>query len=156
IEATRPWVEEHRPARARAGRRVLAAALTTPWVRRTLFAPARLAAGISWRRGWLAFAAALPRRRPGPLPTLLQPEGASSGTAVLVTGCVADTLFHDTNHATAALLRRAGVRVVVPRGQGCCGALPLHLGVRDRAAALAGSLARTLSETSADWVVSNA
>ena len=163
IEAARPWVEKHRLARVRAARRMLAGALTTPWVRGALFAPARLAAGISsrissgilWRRGWLGFAAALPRRRRGPLPTVLEPEVAC-GTAVLVTGCVADTLFHDTNHATAALLRRAGVRVVVPRGQGCCGALPLHLGARDRAAALAGSLARVLSETRADWVVSNA
>ncbi|HKA29437.1 MAG TPA: (Fe-S)-binding protein [Candidatus Binatia bacterium] len=156
IEAARPWVEGHRPARARAARRMLAAALTTAWLRRALLAPVRLAAGISWTRGWLAFAAALPRRRRGPLATVLEPEGAARGTAVLVTGCVADSLFHDTNHATAALLRRAGVRVVVPRGQGCCGALPLHLGARDRAAALARSLTRTLSETGADWVVSNA
>ena len=114
-------------------------------------------AGRRWTRGWLAFAGALPRRRRARhLPAVLEPDGAARGTAVLVTGCVAETLFGDTNHATAALLRRAGVRVLVPRDQGCCGALPLHLGARDRAATLATRLAQTLAESGADWVVSNA
>ena len=157
VEAARPFVERHRPLPARVARRALAAALTAPWLRRTLLAPARLIAGRRWTRGWLAFAGALPRRsRARRLPAVLEPEGAARGTAVLVTGCVAETLFGDTNHATAALLRRAGVRVLVPREQGCCGALPLHLGSRDRAAALAARLARTLAESGADWVVSNA
>jgi glycolate dehydrogenase iron-sulfur subunit len=156
IEAARPWLEESRPVRARVARRLLAAVLTTSWLRRALFAPARLAAGLGWTRGLMAYAAALPRRRRGPLPAVLEPGSTPRGTAVLVTGCVADTLFPDTNHATAVLLQRAGVRVVAPRGQGCCGALPLHLGARDRAALLAKDLTRTLSRTPADWVVSNA
>ena len=157
VEAARPFVERHRPLPARAARRALAAAFTVPWIRRTLLAPARLIAGRRWTRGWLAFAGALPRRRRARhLPAVLEPEGAVRGTAMLVTGCVAETLFSDTNHATAALLRHAGVRVLVPRHQGCCGALPLHLGARDRAAALAARLARTLADTGADWVVSNA
>jgi glycolate oxidase iron-sulfur subunit len=156
IEAARPWVERHRPAPARIARRLTAAALTTPWLRRAVFAPARLLAGVPWPRGWLRYAAALPRRRRGALPAVLEPEGAARGTAVLATGCVADTLFGDTNHATAVLLRRAGVRVVVPRSQGCCGALALHLGARERAAAQARRLAATMSVTDADWVVSNA
>jgi glycolate oxidase iron-sulfur subunit len=157
VEAARPFVERHRPLPARAARRALAAALTAPWLRRMLLAPARLIAGRRWTRGWLAFAGALPRRsRARRLPAVLEPAVAVRGTAVLVTGCVAETLFGDTNHATAALLRRAGVRVLVPRDQGCCGALTLHLGARDRAAALAARLAQTLAESGADWVVSNA
>ena len=156
IEAARPWVERHRPAPARLARRLMAVALTTPWVRRALFAPARLVAGGSWSRGWLKYAAALPRRRRGALPRVVEPDGAPRGTAVLVTGCVADTLFRDTNHATAMLVHRAGVRVVVPPGQGCCGALPLHLGARERAASLARRLAVVLARSGADWVVSNA
>ncbi len=157
IEAARPWLERHRPAPARVARRLLAAVLTTPWLRRALFFPARLLAGTPWRRGPLAYAAALPRpRRTARLPEVIEPDGPRRGTAVLLTGCVADTLFPDTNHATVALLRRAGVRVVVPRDQGCCGALPLHLGDRERAAALARRLAATLAGTGADWVVSNA
>lgn len=156
IEAARPWIEQHRAPHARLARRLLAAALTTRWVRRAAFAPARLVAGIPWTRGWLSYAAALRRRRRDAVPAVLEPEGAVRGTAVLVTGCVADTLFPDTNHATAALLRRAGVRVLVPPAQGCCGALPVHLGARRRGEALARRLARTLDDTGADWVVSNA
>jgi glycolate oxidase iron-sulfur subunit len=156
IESVRPWLERWRPAPARLGRRLLAAALTTPWLRRAVFAPARLVAGIPWTRGWLRYAAAVPRRRRGALPAVLEPDGPPRGSAVLVTGCVAESLFHDTNGSTAALLRRAGVRVIVPGGQGCCGALPLHLGARGRAEALARQLARLLARTGADWVVSNA
>jgi glycolate oxidase iron-sulfur subunit len=156
IEAARPWLEGQRPAPARLARRLLATLLTTPWLRRLAFAPARLVAGIPWSRGWLAYASAVPRRRRATLPSVLEPEGSARGTAVLLTGCVADSLFRDTNHATAALLCRAGVRVVVPPSQGCCGALPLHLGARDRARELARRLSATMLATGADWVVSNA
>jgi glycolate oxidase iron-sulfur subunit len=156
IEAARPWMEQRRPAPARLVRRLLGVALTTPWLRRALFAPARLAAGLPWSRGWLGYAAAVPRRRRGALDRVLEPDGPPRGTAVLMTGCVADTLFRDTNHATAMLLRRAGLRVVIPRGQGCCGALPFHLGARAHAARLARRLADVMAGSGADWVVSNA
>jgi glycolate oxidase iron-sulfur subunit len=156
IESARPWVERHRPGPARLARRLLAVALTTPWLRRALFAPARLAAGLPWTRGWLRYAAAVPRRQRGALAPVLEPDGTPRGTAALMTGCVAESLFGDTNHATAALLRRAGLRVVIPPGQGCCGALPLHVGARAHAARLARRLADVMARSGADWVVSNA
>jgi len=87
---------------------------------------------------------------------VLEPEGQPRGTAVLLTGCVAETAFGRTNVATARLLQRAGVRVLVPRGQGCCGALAIHLGAAERARTLARSVARMLGASGADWVVSNA
>jgi glycolate oxidase iron-sulfur subunit len=87
---------------------------------------------------------------------VLEPAGAPRGTAVLVTGCVAETLFPATNVATALLLQRAGVRVVVPRAQGCCGALAMHLGDAARARALARGMLAALGAQEADWVVSNA
>jgi glycolate oxidase iron-sulfur subunit len=46
--------------------------------------------------------------------------------------------------------------VVIPPRQGCCGALPLHLGARAQAASLARRLAAVLARSGADWVVSNA
>jgi len=156
IEAARPWVERHRSAPARLARRLLARALTTRWTREAIFAPARLVAGLPPVRSWSSYAAALGGRRRGSVPAVLEPEGAVRGTAVLVTGCVAETLFRDTNYATAMLLRRAGVRVLTPPRQGCCGALPLHLGARDRSERLARELAAVLAHTGADWVVSNA
>jgi glycolate dehydrogenase iron-sulfur subunit len=164
IEAARPYVEAFRPGRARHTRRALATLLTTRTLRTAAFAPVRRLGGAAWlgrlaRRlasPWVAYAAALPRPEPARLPALLEPHGAARGTAVLVTGCVAETLFPRTNLNTALLLRHAGLRVVVPRTQGCCGALPMHLGHAARARALARTLAATLAAPGPDWIVANA
>lgn len=159
IEAARPWLEQFRPAPARIARRLLGRVLTTAWMRRLVFAPTRLVAGASWLRGFGrpgALAAALPSAAPEPLPPVLEPDGTPRGTAVLMTGCVAETLFGATNVRTARLLQRAGLRVLVPPRQGCCGALPLHLGDAARARVLAKDLAVLLDATGADWIVSNA
>ena len=160
VEAARPFVEGFRPLHARAARRGLAAVLTVPPLRRLASAPLRLVGGrlggLARRLGSasLAYVAAMPPPSREALPPVLEPEGPARGTAVLLTGCVADTVFASTNANTARLLQRAGVRVLVPRGQGCCGALPLHLGLADRARALARRTADELPP--ADWVVSNA
>jgi glycolate oxidase iron-sulfur subunit len=166
IEAARPYVEEHRPRAQRLARRALGKALTDARLRALAAAPLRLLAGRDWtkrlarRTGspWLAYAAALPRptatRRP--LPESLEPERTPRGTAVLLTGCVAETSFPETAEAIARLLVHAGVRVLVPRAQGCCGALSLHLGDDARARALAGDLAALAARTGADWFVSTA
>lgn len=159
IEAARPWLEQFRPAPARALRRLLGRVLTTRWMRRLAFAPARLVAGSGWPRRFGragALASALPAPAAAPLPPVLEPRGTPRGTAVLMTGCVAESLFGATNVRTARLLQHAGLRVLVPPAQGCCGALPLHLGDAARARRLARDLAATLDATGADWIVSNA
>ena len=85
---------------------------------------------------------------------VLEPEGPARGTALLLTGCVADTLFAAPTLATARLLARAGVRVLVPPAPGCCGALALHLGAgRARAAARRRDVAHARRRARADWVV---
>jgi len=48
------------------------------------------------------------------------------------------------------------VRVLVPRAQGCCGALPMHLGDVERARVLARGAVSVLGASGVDWVVSNA
>ncbi len=158
IEAARPAVEARRSAPMRLARRALATILTSPRLRRLAFAPARLVAGrrVLARVPLARYATALPRTRPRALPAAIEPEGTRRGTAVLLTGCVADELFPATNVATAHLLARAGVRVLVPRDLGCCGALAAHLGVADQAARLASNVARVVHESRADWIVSNA
>ena len=50
------------------------------------------------------------------------------GRVLLFTGCVMPELFGDVNHATARVLAANGFEVVVPRSQGCCGALHAHAG----------------------------
>ncbi|HYR97093.1 MAG TPA: heterodisulfide reductase-related iron-sulfur binding cluster [Candidatus Binatus sp.] len=165
IEAARPFVEPFRSAPARWGRRLLSSILPTrmPWT--VALAARRVLGRGAWlgplarRLGspWLAYAAALPvdgvARR---LPEVIEPAGRARGTAVLLGGCVADALFRQTNVATALLLHRAGVRVLVPRAAGCCGALALHLGHRERARELARRATAALGAPAADWVVSNA
>jgi len=73
--------------------------------------------------------------RPAPLP---RGAGAREAPAVqLFLGCVARTLDADSLGAAARVLERAGYRVEVPRGQGCCGALAMHAGERKNAQRLA-------------------
>jgi glycolate oxidase iron-sulfur subunit len=52
-------------------------------------------------------------------------------------GCIMEGLFAETNRATTRVLQRAGQSVVFPAGQGCCGALHAHAGLRAEAIKLA-------------------
>ncbi|MGI3169698.1 glycolate oxidase subunit GlcF [Pseudooceanicola sp. C21-150M6] len=51
----------------------------------------------------------------------------------LMTGCAQKALNTDINDATIRLLTRLGCEVVIPEGQGCCGALTHHMGQEDPA-----------------------
>ncbi len=89
------------------------------------------------------------------LPDRLPARGRKRGTVGLLLGCVQRLLFPRVNAETARLLAWAGYEVLIPRDQGCCGALHLHTGRIDEARAFAqGLLARFGS--SVDWVVTNA
>jgi len=73
--------------------------------------------------------ALVPRGRAGRrLPRLAEPDGEPRGTVALLTGCVQDRWFREVHRATIRVLVRNGWRVVVPRGQACCGALAAHHG----------------------------
>lgn len=88
------------------------------------------------------------------LPEYVPARGRSRGRVVVLTGCVQRFLFHDVNRDTLRLLSLAGWDVIVPRGQGCCGALELHAGraeaFRERARALAAAFPEDVS-----YVVTN-
>ena len=62
------------------------------------------------------------------LPEVMPAEGERRARVALLTGCVASVLFARTNWATARVLARNGCEVVIPKAQGCCGALHLHSG----------------------------
>jgi glycolate oxidase iron-sulfur subunit len=89
------------------------------------------------------------------LPEYVAARGKSRGRVGVLTGCVQRHLFPDVGRATIRLLSLAGWDVVVPRGQGCCGALDLHAGrvaeFRRRAAGLASAFPDGL-----DWLVTDA
>ena len=95
----------------------------------------------------------VPRR--APLPAFLPARGARRGRAGLLTGCVQRHLYPDVNADTAWLLALAGYDVVVPRAQGCCGALDLHGGRLDEFRARARALAAAFPDD-LDVIVVNA
>jgi len=89
------------------------------------------------------------------LPPLIPAHGTRRGRAGLLMGCVQRHVYPGVNRDTARLLSVAGYDVIVPRAQGCCGALELHAGrldaLRLRARALAGAFGDGV-----DLVVTNA
>ena len=56
------------------------------------------------------------------------PRPASRKRVALLTGCAQSVRQPCSHAATVRLLTRLGVEVVVPRGEGCCGALVHHMG----------------------------
>ncbi|MEC7556171.1 MAG: heterodisulfide reductase-related iron-sulfur binding cluster [Planctomycetota bacterium] len=71
------------------------------------------------------------------LPTVLPAEGEKRARVGLFSGCVGEAMFSETNRATARVLQANGCEVVIPRGQGCCGAIHYHSGSSDPAVAMA-------------------
>jgi glycolate oxidase iron-sulfur subunit len=90
-----------------------------------------------------------------PLPEVTLAKGARRGRLGLLIGCVQRHLYPQINSDTARLLALAGYDVVVPRGQGCCGALDLHAGRLDTFRTRATALANTFG-SEVDFIVTNA
>ncbi|HEY5340890.1 MAG TPA: (Fe-S)-binding protein, partial [Candidatus Aquilonibacter sp.] len=80
----------------------------------------------------------------------------AAGTALLHAGCVMHVAFPNVHEATIRMLNRAGLRVVVPRAQGCCGAIAIHAGEDDFARALAKVNIAAFERSGADVYVVNA
>src|SRR3972149_4576834 len=78
-----------------------------------------------------------PGRPCGGRGVLAQPRGTRRGRVALLTGCIMPHAFGRVHEATVRVLARNGFEVVVPPGQGCCGALHAHAGDRAPAQALA-------------------
>ncbi|HEX7119575.1 MAG TPA: heterodisulfide reductase-related iron-sulfur binding cluster [Longimicrobiales bacterium] len=68
-----------------------------------------------------------------PIPETIPAAGTRRARVALLTGCVQQALDPNINQATIDVLTRNGVEVVVPRAQGCCGALAWHIGEGDAA-----------------------
>jgi len=69
-----------------------------------------------------------PARERARLPSRVPAEGELRGRVALFEGCIMPELFGRVNLATARVLARNGFEVLVPREQGCCGALQAHSG----------------------------
>ncbi|MEU5878488.1 heterodisulfide reductase-related iron-sulfur binding cluster [Spirillospora sp. NPDC047279] len=71
------------------------------------------------------------------LPERVAARGEHRATVGMLTGCVQREFFPGVNAATARVLALEGCDVVIPKGQGCCGALSLHSGRDEEARAFA-------------------
>lgn len=65
------------------------------------------------------------------------PKAARRGRVAILTGCAQPVLEPGINEAAVSLLNRLGIEVVVPQGEGCCGALVHHMGREEAALASA-------------------
>ena len=89
------------------------------------------------------------------LPALTRARRVPLGRVGVLTGCVQRHLYPHVNRDTVRLLSVAGYDVVVPPGQGCCGALALHAGRLDEFRAQAAALSGVFG-ADVDFVVANA
>ena len=83
-------------------------------------------------------------------------EGEKKHRVAFLAGCLANVAFARLNEATVRVLQKNGCEVVTPAGQGCCGALHLHAGLRSEALALARRNIDALSGGGYDAIISNA
>ncbi len=81
--------------------------------------------------------ASVPAPSPVSNPGRYRPQGQARGRVALLTGCAQSVLEPGIDEATVSLLNRLGVEVVIPEGEGCCGALVHHMGREEEALAAA-------------------
>jgi glycolate oxidase iron-sulfur subunit len=82
--------------------------------------------------------------------------GAPRRRVGMLLGCVQRVFFSDVNAATARVLAAEGCDVIVPRDQGCCGALMMHSGLEREAAAAARKTIDAFETANVDHIVVNA
>jgi glycolate oxidase iron-sulfur subunit len=113
-----------------------------------LAASLRLAPTAPARRG-------KPAAQRGRLPARVPARGTRRAVVGMLTGCVQQVFFPQVNAATARVLAAEGCDVIVPAGQGCCGALSLHSGRAAEAARFAEQSIATFERAGVDVVVVN-
>jgi glycolate oxidase iron-sulfur subunit len=94
-----------------------------------------------------------PARR---LPERVPAVGPRRAVVGLLTGCIQGAFFPEVNAATARVLAAEGCDVVIPRGQGCCGALSAHNGREAEAISFARGVIAAFEAAGVDWIVVNA
>jgi len=90
-----------------------------------------------------------------PLPDFLPAIGTKRARVALFTGCVGDAIFRSTHWATARVLQQNGCDVVVPRAQGCCGAIHFHAGSSEPARQFADANVGAFDPDAFDAVIVN-
>lgn len=92
---------------------------------------------------------------PPELPELVPAVGRRRARVGMLVGCVQGAFFPEVNTATARVLALEGCDVVVPRVQGCCGALSGHAGRLGESAGFVRDLVEVFEEADVERVVVN-
>ena len=93
---------------------------------------------------------------PGPkLPSFLPAIGRRRARVAFFVGCVADAMFRHIHWATLRVLQHNGCDVLIPEGQGCCGAIHYHAADSDGARKMADANVRAFDLHQIDAVVVN-
>ena len=136
----------------------------------------RLASSIAGRPGLanlLGFPIRLMRRMGVPIHSLIFPgrPSAMRSTAsyarklmaerrpdgprvAMFVGCLMESVMREINFATVRVLIENNVRVIVPEGQGCCGAFQQHLGIASTGSLRAANV-HSFESHEVDMVVTN-
>jgi glycolate oxidase iron-sulfur subunit len=91
-----------------------------------------------------------------PLPEHITATGERRMTVGMLVGCVQGAFFPGVNAATARVLQAEGCDIVVPKEQGCCGALSVHAGREDEGTAFARALVDAFTDAGVERIVVNA
>jgi glycolate oxidase iron-sulfur subunit len=94
-------------------------------------------------------------RQAGRLPERVAARGERRAVVGMLTGCVQSVFFPRVNAATARVLAAEGCDVIIPRSQGCCGALSLHSGRAAEAIRFAQRTIETFEAAHVDAIVVN-
>ena len=89
------------------------------------------------------------------LPDVAPAKGKRRYRVALLTGCVQSVLFPEINSATVSVLSQNGCEVIIPKNQGCCGALSLHSGRLSEARDFARSNIDVFEKYDVDAVIVN-
>src|SRR5450756_855748 len=92
---------------------------------------------------------------PGRLPARVAARGPRRAVVGMLTGCVQSVFFPGVNAATARVLAAEGCDVIIPRSQGCCGALSLHSGRSGEAIGFARRTIETFEAAGVDAIIVN-
>jgi glycolate oxidase iron-sulfur subunit len=92
------------------------------------FAPLLAFFGATRIAAMLRLASAMPAVAAGKRGQSFLPDGERKGRVAILSGCANQVLKPSINAAAIRLLNRHGIEVVLPEGEGCCGAIVHHLG----------------------------
>ncbi len=131
-------LEQTRHAHVAAGRtrpplklRIAAAMAARQWLFNLAMFPARLLRrwGVLPHKFLFSGQPALGQSTASYAEQLMQRHRPTGPRVALLTGCLMEAVFREINFATVRVLIENNIQVVVPRDQGCCGAMQEHLGL---------------------------